>query len=140
MLTHDAVLSLSTPNELFEGEVYVDDVHFGGKPRSGQFRNKARPQDIADKIKLGNNQGAKRSRMSKANFERRRRNRRIVNFVRQVKPGHGTTKTRVFLSLSEDENVANYIAKNCIKMGSIVRTKECPAYHHYSQYFTHETV
>lgn len=57
--------------EPLEGEVHIDGGHLGGKPRSGQFRNKARPEDVRDKILLGKSQGAKRSRTTRANMERK---------------------------------------------------------------------
>lgn len=130
----------SQDETLFSGEVHIDGGHFGGKPRGGQFRNKAKPEAIAQKIKLGNNQGAKRSRMSRANFERRKRNRRIVNVIREVIPGQGGVRTRCLLSMAEDENVAKHIAQNLLKKGSLIRTDECPAYNCLSAGFTHETV
>lgn len=122
------------------GEVHVDGGHFGGKPRSGQFRHKAKPEAIADKIRLGKNQGSKRSRMSRANFERKKRNRRIIMVIRQVEPGKGAIRTRCFLTKAEDEKAAKHIADNYIENGALVRTDECPAYNQFSKYFTHETV
>ena len=133
-------LARTEDNSLMTGEIHVDGGHFGGKPRSGQFRNKAKPEAIADKIKLGKNQGAKRSRMSRANFERRKRNRRIVMVVRQVENGIGATRTRCFLAKAEDDKAARHIAKNYIRPGSLVRTDECPAYSQFSSHFQHETV
>lgn len=127
-------------NTPFSGEIHVDGGHFGGKPRSGQFRHKAKPEDIANKIKLGKSQGAKRSSQSRANFDRKKRNRRIVMVIREVVPGFGGVKTRCLLSLSEDEKIAKHIAQNHIKKGSLVRTDESPAYTSYAMYFTHETV
>lgn len=125
---------------LMTGEVHVDGGHFGGKPRSGQFRNKAKPEAVAEKIKLGKNQGARRSRMSHANYERRKRNRRIVMVVRQVKPSIGAFRTRCFLTKAEDDKAARYIANNYIEKGSVVRTDECPAYNRFSSHFLHQTV
>ena len=122
------------------GEIHVDGGHFGGKPRSGQFRNKARPDEIRNKIILGKTQGAKRSRITKANFERRKRNRRIVMNVREVIPGTGAVRTIVFVARSENEAAARHIAQNYIKEGSLVRTDESSAYNSYSQKFIHETV
>lgn len=127
-------------DEPLSGEVHVDGGHFGGKPRDGQFRNKAKPEAVAEKIKLGKSQGARRSRISRANLERRKRNRRIILNARQVIPGKGAVRTKCFLALAEDETVALYIAKKHIKEGSLVRTDESPAYNSYSLKFTHETV
>lgn len=124
---------------LLKGEVHVDGGHFGGKPRSGQFRLRAKPEEIAAKIKLGKSQGAKRSRGSRANFERKKRNRRIVMVAREVVPGVGGIKTKVFISSAENEKAAKYIAKH-IEPGSLVRTDENSAYTSYSARFTHETV
>ncbi|SEA82115.1 Transposase zinc-ribbon domain-containing protein [Alkalimonas amylolytica] len=125
---------------LMSGEVHVDGGHFGGKPRSGQFRNKAKPEAIAEKIKLGKSQGAKRSKISRANFERKKRNRRIVMVVRQVTPGLGGVRTRCFLAKAEDDSAARFIAQNYIEKGALVRTDECPAYSMFSSRFIHETV
>ena len=133
-------ITRSVPIEPFTGEVHVDGGHFGGKPRGGQFRHKAKPEDIAEKIKLGKNQGAKRARSSAANRRRRQANRRIVMVVRQVKPGFGGERTRCFLSKAEDEGIAKYIATHCISPGSLVRTDENPAYTSYSAKFIHQTV
>nr|WP_193988102.1 IS1595 family transposase [Lelliottia steviae] len=125
----------------FSGEIHVDGGHFGGKPRSGQFRpsQKARYAAAAEKL-AGKTQGVKRRGISKANFERKKRNRRIVMVVRQVVPGEGAKRTRVFLSSGENEAVAKYIAKHCIVRGSLVRTDENKAYDSYKSIFTHETV
>lgn len=133
-------ISRSTDETKFSGEIHVDGGHFGGKPRGGQFRNKAKPEDIATKVKLGTSQGAKRSRQSRKNMERKLKNRRIVMVVREVRPGFGGIRTRCFLAKAEDENVAKYIAKHCITPGSTVRTDESPAYSSYSLHFRHETV
>ena len=122
------------------GEVHVDGGHFGGKPRSGQFRNKAKPEDIAEKYKLGKSQGAKRSKLSRANFERRKKNRRIVMVARQVHPGFGAIKTMCFLTHAEDEKIAQFIGRSHIQKGALVRTDESPAYNSYSLLFKHETV
>jgi transposase-like protein len=130
----------TTDETKFSGEVHIDGGHFGGKPRSGQFRHKAKPQAIADKIKLGKNQGSKRSRSSAANLARKKRNRRIVMVLREVEPGYGGRRTRCFLSKSEDESTARYIADNHIERGALVRTDESPAYLSYSAYYTHQTV
>ncbi|MCG9708717.1 IS1595 family transposase [Pseudoalteromonas sp. Isolate3] len=127
-------------DSLMTGEVHVDGGHFGGKPRSGQYRNIAKPEDIAAKIKLGKSQGAKRSRMSRANYERKKRNRRIPIVVRQVQPGFGGVRTRIFISKAEDHKVANFIKEHYIEKGASVRTDECPAYNLFSGYFDHETV
>ncbi|AXQ98284.1 IS1595 family transposase [Pseudoalteromonas piscicida] len=135
------VIARTTDTSLMEGEVHVDGGHFGGKPRSGQFRpsNKARYAAAAEKL-AGKTQGIKRRGISKANFERKKRNRRIVMVVRQVAPAEGANRTRVFLSSGENEAVAKYIAKHCIANGSLVRTDENKAYDSYKQFFTHQTV
>lgn len=133
-------ISRTVDKELLSGEVHIDGGHFGGKPRSGQFRHKAKPEAVAEKVKLGRSQGAKRSRLSKANFERRKKNRRIVMVARQVVPGFGAIRTKCFLALAEDEKIAQFIAKNHIQKGALVRSDECPAYNSYSLNFTHETV
>lgn len=130
----------SEENEKLEGEIHVDGGHFGGKPRSGQFRHKAKPEAIAEKIRLGKSQGAKRSKMSRANFERKKRNRRIVMNVRSVIPGKGACKTKVLVTRAEDERTAMWIAQNWISPGSLVRTDESPAYNNYPLLFKHETV
>lgn len=134
--------SIIRTNQLskLKGEVHVDGGHFGGKPRSGQFRHKAKPEEIAAKIKLGKSQGARRSRGTRANYERKKKNRRIVMVAREVVPGVGGTKTAVFLSSTENDKAAKYIADNFIEPGSLVRTDENSAYSSYSARFTHETV
>ncbi|MCG7568194.1 IS1595 family transposase [Pseudoalteromonas sp. CnMc7-15] len=123
------------------GEIHIDGGHFGGKPRSGQFRpsQKARWAAAADKL-AGKTQGIKRRGISRANYERKKRNRRIVMVARQVVPGEGANKTRVFLSSGENEAIAKHIAQNCISKGSLVRTDENKAYESYDLRFQHETV
>lgn len=123
------------------GEIHVDGGHFGGKPRSGQFRpsQKARYAAAADKL-AGKTQGVKRRGISRANYERKVRNRRIVMVVRQVIPGEGANRTRVFLSSGENETIARHIAQYCISEGSLVRTDENRAYESYGSVFRHETV
>lgn len=124
----------------FSGEIHIDGGHFGGKPRSGQFRHKSKPEAIAEKIKLGKNQGSKRSRSSAANIERKKLNRRIVMVLREVEPGYGGKRTRCFLSKSEDEATARYIAENYIEPGALVRTDESSAYFSYSAHYVHQAV
>lgn len=127
-------------SEKLKGEVHIDGGHFGGKPRSGQFRHKAKPEAVAEKIKLGKSQGAKRSKMSRANFERKKRNRRIVMVAREVVSQTGAIRTKVLLSKAEDEATAKWIAQQWIQPGTLVRTDESPAYSNYGLMFTHETV
>lgn len=134
------VLLKTRPNHKMSGEIHIDGGHFGGKPRDGQFRNKAKPEDIANKIKLGKSQGAKRSRMSRANYERRKRNRRIILVVRKVEPGIGGVDTRVFISDAEREDAIRQIVNECVEPGSLIRTDEDPAYNFLSAKFEHETV
>lgn len=122
------------------GEVHVDGGHFGGKPRSGQFRHKAKPENIQERIRLGKSQGAKRSKGTRANWERKKRNRRIVMNVREVIPGKGAIRTIVFVANAENEAAAKHISDNFIKDGSLVRTDESSAYNSYSQKFEHQTV
>ncbi len=130
----------STDEAKYTGEIHIDGGHFGGKPRSGRFRNKAKPEAIADKIKLGKTQRAKRSRSSMANLARKKRNRRIVMVLREVVPGYGGVRTRCFLSRAEDEATARLIADQCIEPGSLVRTDESSAYISYAADFIHQTV
>lgn len=123
------------------GEIHIDGGHFGGKPRSKCFRpsKKARNIAIAEKLS-GKSQGVKRYGVSRENYNRRKKNRRIVMVARQVVTGQGAIKTRCFLSDSENEAVANYIANKLFTKGSIVRTDENAAYTSYSSNFIHETV
>lgn len=126
--------------EPLQGEVHIDGGHFGGKPRSSRFRNKARPEEVRNKVLLGKSQGARRSRTTIANLQRKKRNRRIVMNIREVIPGQGAVRTIIFVTRAENEAAARYAADNFIKGGSLVRSDESPAYTNYSRKFIHETV
>ncbi|MCL4430250.1 MAG: IS1595 family transposase, partial [Chloroflexi bacterium] len=123
------------------GTIHIDGGHFGGKPRSGQFRNKAKPEAIAEKIKLGKSQGARRSRMSRANYERRKRNRRIVMVIRQLgEMGKGALRTIVEVAHGETEKVVKSLTERYVTPGSLIQTDESPAYHSCCLRYRHEAV
>lgn len=124
-----------------KGHVQIDGGHFGGKPRSGQFRRVGKPEDIAAKIKLGKSQGAKRSRMSRANFERRKRNRRIVMNIRQLGPkGEGANRTICRVVKAEDEKNAMSLIRTFVEPGTYIETDESPAYLQCAIGYKHESV
>lgn len=128
------------------GVVELDGGHFGGKPRSGRIRKKARKSAVAAKaqadINYQNRAGPKpRSIPSKANLERLKK-RRIAFVMRRHSgtKGFGADKTFVFIVSAETAvEVAPYI-KKYVTPGAVVMTDESNAYHNLSLQFTHRTV
>lgn len=124
-----------------KGHVQIDGGHFGGKPRSGQFRRVGKPEDIVAKIKLGKSQGAKRSRISRANLERKKRNRRIIINLRQLGPkGTGAVRTICRVAMAEDEKHVMSLIRRFVEPGTYIETDESSAYLQCSLGYKHETV
>lgn len=130
------------PNHKLSGVVHIDGGHFGGKPRSHQFRPTAeqRRKAIADKIKMGKTQGIKRAGMTRANYQRKKKNRRIVIVARQVEEGVGGVDTRIYVADRENETAIRHVVDDCVNPGTLIRTDEDSAYNFLSAKYEHETV
>lgn len=125
------------------GVVQIDGGYFGGRPRHGRLRRRKDVKDVAAYIegKLTGTNRAPRSKISKKNFERRKK-RRVVMVLRELhlEPKLGARRTIVAISMSENEKHATQLATIHIANGATVMTDENAAYNQLSKWFEHQTV
>lgn len=132
--------ALMTAQDLtpLSGLVQIDGAHFGGMPRFGRRRRKSdRLVEIAGRVKekfekkKGNAKDTPpRSRTNRTNWERCRKNRRIVIVLRQVSLNRGEGGKRTITAICKSENMIDVtaLANRYIAPGSHIMTDENPAY------------
>lgn len=126
------------------GIVHIDGAYFCGKPRKPNRRGRRNNRLIADRIAgraTGRQQPWHATGTTRANWEKRMKNRRVVMVLCQTgQRGEGAVRSIAVVAPAENEAVATELIRRYVSPDAIIMTDESPAYANASATHEHYTV